>query len=421
MHFVLVGLSHKTAPLDVRERLAVPESQVPEALGRLLQNEDIQEGMLISTCNRVEACLVAKHIQRAVEGARGFFSKVGALSEEELKRYLYVREEGAAVAHLFRVAASLDSMVVGEPQISGQVKEAYTRAVAGHGTGPYLNKLVHKALQVSKKIRNETAIGRLPVSISFAACLLAEKIFGNLKSSKVILLGAGEMGELAVKHLRERQAGEIWISNRTRERAEGLASELGATLLPFEEIFRKMAEADIVIASTAAEEYLIREPDIREVMKRRRNRPVFLIDIAVPRNIDPRVNTIENVYLYDIDHLQGIVEANVREREREAKRAEGIIESEVQNFLRDLAGRQLSPTIRELSEKFDLIRRRELGKYLLRRPDLSPEHREALEGMTKSIIGKILHDPIILMKTEEPRDGAPRYSEILRKLFKLEG
>ncbi len=420
MHFVVIGLSHKTAPIEIREKLAVPQEQVSSLLTKLLEDEDIQEGMLVSTCNRVEAYLVAKHPQRAAEAARKLFSEIGKIGEGEMGRYLYVKDEEEAVAHLFRVTASLDSMIVGEPQIGGQVKEAYTEAVASRATGTYLNKLIHKALNVAKRIRTETGIGQHPVSIGYAAVLLAEKIFGDLAENRVLLLGAGEIGTLAARHLAERHVREIWISNRTTEKAEEIAQDLDAKMISYDRLFEKLSDVDIVIASTAAGEYVIREQEVREAMRRRGNKPMFFIDIAVPRNIEPSVNQIENVYLYDIDHLKGIVESNLKEREREAKKGEGIISHEVRAFLSYVRQMDLSPTILQLSKKFDLIRKLELEKYLARHPHVKNSDREALEAFSKAMVNKILHEPIILMKTEEAKDGAPKYSEILKKLFRLE-
>ena len=420
MHFVVIGLSHKTAPIEVRECLAVDAEKVPQVLSKLLQNADIQEGMLISTCNRVEAYLVAKHVERAAKFASEVLSEEGGFKGDELSKLLYVKNGGDAVAHLFRVAAGIDSMVVGESQITGQVKEAYTLAVENRTTGVYLNKLIHKTLNVSKRIRTETGIGEHPVSVSYAAVLLAERIFGDLVGKKALLLGAGEMGALAAKHLSERKVGEIRISNRTREKAAELAQSLGGVVVPFEEFADRLEEVDIVIASTAADDFVIREDAVREAIQRRKGRPMFFIDISVPRNIDPAINQIENVYLYDIDHLKGIVESNLKEREREARRAEEIIVGEVKGFLSAVGQIDLSPTIEQLSKKFDSIRKGELEKYFGQAASVTTEQREYLEACTRAIVNKILHDPIILMKTEEPQEGGPKYSEILRKLFKLE-
>ncbi len=421
MHFLIVGLSHKTAPLELREKLAIPEGSVSTFLTRLLQNEDVREAILISTCNRTEAYLVSKHTQRAAGAAKKLLAEIGKVDESELEKFLYVKEAEEAIAHLFRVTASLDSMVVGEPQISAQVKEAYTQAVESRATGPTLNKLIHKSLEVAKKIRTETEIGRLPVSVSYVAVLLAQKIFGNLKETQALLIGAGEMGTVAAKLLADRKTQKIWIANRTTERAEGLAQIVGAEAIPFEEIQTQLGEVDIVIASTASQDFVIHAEEIRGAMHRRKNRPMFLIDIAVPRNIDPEVGTLENVYLYDIDHLQGIVDSNRKERGKEAQKAEKIVEQEVPLFVNTLRQMELSPTIQQLSKKFDSIRKSELEKYLSKHPGLKSDDQEALEAMSKAIVNKILHEPIILMKTEEVRDGTPKYSEILKKLFKLEG
>ncbi len=421
MHFVVIGISHKTAPLEIREKLAASPREIPSLLKRLLQNEDIQEGMLISTCNRVEAYLVAKHVQKAALVVTGLFSEIGGMAEKGLEPCLYVKDTREAVAHLFRVTAGLDSMVVGEPQITGQVKQAYTQAVESQATGSYLNKLVHKSFNVAKKIRTETAIGRHPVSVSYAAVRLAERIFGDLREKKVLLIGAGEMGELAARHLAERKVGAIGIANRTEEKAAEVARALRGVTVPFESFAETMGQFDIVIVSTGSESYIVQETMIQEVMRQRKGAPMFFIDISVPRNIDPQINQIENVYLYDIDHLQGIVEANKKEREKETAKAEEIINEQVHLFLETLSHMNLSPTIQQLSRKFERIRRTELDKYFGRKGGLSGKDREALEAFSKAMVNKILHDPIILMKTEEMKEGTPKYSEILKKLFKLEG
>lgn len=411
MHFIIVGLSHKTAPLEAREKLAVSENQIPGLLAHLISHEDIQEAMIVSTCNRVEICLVCEHSERGEKVAREILSN---------SSLLYKKVNGEAIAHLFRVTAGLDSLVVGEPQITGQIKEAYSQAVAAQTTGPTLNKLVHKAFHVSKKIRTETGIGELPVSVSYVAVLLAEKIFGNLTGTGVLLLGAGEMGTLAARHLAERKVREIWISNRTGEKAISLANELGAKTVPFERFSEKFENVDIVISSLHTDQAVIHAAQVREAMKRRKNRPMFFIDIAVPRNIDSEVNQIQNVYLYDMDHLQEIVNSNLCEREKEAVKAEEIIGQEVAEFTRYLHQRDLSPTIEQLSKKFDRIRTAELEKYILKRSHLPEPDRQAIEACTKAIVNKILHEPILLMKTEEAKEGGMKYSEILKKLFGLE-
>jgi glutamyl-tRNA reductase len=417
MGFVVIGLSHKTAPLELREKLAAEGEKGVRLLKAVLEAQGVTEGMMLSTCNRVEAYLVAGSAADAAAGVKAALGRESSVGAAELEKSLYVKNSNDAVAHVFRVAASLDSMMVGETQISGQVKEAFARAVEADSVGPGLSKLIHRALHVSKRVRTETGIGRQPVSVSYAAVLLAEKIFGDLSGTKVVLIGAGEMGALAARHLKERRVGEIRIANRTAEKAEALARELGATHVPYGGFAGRLDEVDIVIASTSAEGYVLSEKDVREAMRRRKNRPMFFIDISVPRKIDPAVHQLENVYLYDVDHLQGLVDANRKEREKEAKRAEAIIAEETQGFLAYIQQMDLSPTIQQLSKKFESIREGEIQKHLSKLP---ASEREAVEACTKAIVNKILHDPILLMKTEEVKEGAPKYSEILKKLFRLE-
>lgn len=421
MDFVIVGLSHKTAPIEVREKLAFSQVEIPAFLSELLSFEEVEEGLLVSTCNRVEACLASQVPGTAAEKAEQLILKMKALGPI---KGVYRKNGTDAVRHFFKLTSGLDSMVLGEPQISGQVKEAYAQAIANRSTGPYLNKLVHRALNVSKRIRTDTEIGRHPVSISYAAVLLAEKIFGNFRGKKVMLLGAGEMGELAAQHLIEREARDIYIVNRTSEKAREVAQNLKADfeihLSPWEKLPEKLVEMDIVIVSTGAKDFVISENMVREAMRQRKNEPMFFIDIAVPRNVEPSVNQIENIYLYDIDHLQNIVQNNIKEREREAKKAEIIIDEEAETFLNYVREMHLSPTIQKLSQKFDQIRRLELEKYWAKLSSLSEKDRDVVEACTKAIVNKIMHDPIILMKTEEVKEGGPRYSEILKKLFRLE-
>ncbi|HSA58307.1 MAG TPA: glutamyl-tRNA reductase [bacterium] len=414
MGFVVVGLSHKTAPLEIREKLAAQGEKGALLLRSLREAGSAAEGMFLSTCNRVEAYLVSGNPDEAARLVKESLARESGVSPASLDRHVYMKGGGEAVAHVFRVASSLDSMVVGETQISGQMKDAFARAVETDSVGPLLGKLVQRALGVSKKVRTETGVGQQPVSVSYAAVLLAEKIFGDLAGTRVLLAGAGEMGALAARHLIERKVGEVRIVNRTEEKAAALALDLNAVHVPYGRFAERLDEVDIVIASTAADSYILREEDVREVMRRRKNRPMFFIDISVPRNIDPEIHHLENVYLYDIDHLQGIVDANKKEREREAKKAEAIVAEETKAFLIYVQQMDLSPTIRDLSKKFESIRSAEVEKYFPK------EGHDAIDACTKAIVNKILHDPILLMKTEEIQEGAPKYSEILKKLFRLD-
>jgi glutamyl-tRNA reductase len=423
MGLLVIGLSHKTAAIEVREGLAFSEEEQKDLLVRLF-SDPISEVFALSTCNRFEAYIVTDDASSAAARVREVLVSAKRPKETVLEKHLYIYSDHEAIRHLFRVVSGLDSMVLGENQISGQVKDAYQQAVTVGTTGPTLGKLIQKALSVSKKVRTESGIGKHPVSVSYAATLLAEKIFGDLSQTGVLLLGAGEMGELAARHLCERNVSKIVIANRTPERAAILARELKAQTVAYESFLSELENVDIVIASTAAEAYVLTEADVRECMQKRKNKPMFLIDIAVPRNIDPAVNDLENVYLYDIDHLQGIVSSNVKERERESRKAQEIIEEELDSFVAYLKSRQASPTIQQLSQKFEQIRLLEMEKYFSRMKNMTPEQKEILEACTKAIVNKILHEPIIQIKQdagqEGPKHEGSRYAEMLRKLFGLD-
>lgn len=339
MHYLVVGLSHKTAPVAIRERLAIPSSKIGESLRRLL-SQDVQEGMILSTCNRVEACLVSPSIERGVNAMHDLLWETGQMKREELEPYLYIKPDKEAIQHLFRVTSSLDSMVIGEPQIGGQVKTAYAQALEHKTTGRFLNRLVPRALHVAKKVRRETALGRYPVSVSYTAVVLASKIFDHLQEKTVLILGAGEMSELAALHFKKRGT-KILIANRTRERAVSLAEKLNGEVIGLDQVSARLVEADILLTSVQTERYLIGVEEMKRVIAERKGRSVFLIDLGVPRNIDPEVNRVENVYLYNIDDLQGIVTANQREREEEAKKADRMIEEEVVLFQQALRSAEL--------------------------------------------------------------------------------
>lgn len=421
MPYLVVGLSHKTAPLELREKLAVSGEKYSELLRRLVSSDDVKEAIVISTCNRVEIYLYAKHPGRGNQWVRSLLSELGSFSEGELEKHLYDKDDEKAVAHLFRVTAGLDSMVLGEPQIGGQVKEAYKIAVENKTTGSFLNKLIHRSLRVAKRIRSETAIGQYPVSVSYAAVILATKIFEDLSEKTVLILGAGEMGKLTCRHLQERGIRKILVLNRRLENAELLAQEFDGEARPLSHLASSLEESDIVISSLATEGIFLQSDPIREAISRRKGRSMFLIDLGVPRNIAPEANRIENVYLYDMDALQGIILANQKEREREARKAEEIIAEEVQAFQKSLREMSVAPTIEELKGKFELIRQKEMDRYFSRHHGLSPEQCEDLNACTSAILNKILHEPIVTMKAEEMEEERPHYIEILRKLFHLQG
>ena len=332
MNIITVGLSHKTAPVEIREKLSFPSQTIGEPLNRLCTSYGINEGVIISTCNRVEVFAVTKDIEKGLWQVKKFLSDYHNIPLEELDGHLYTYTAEDAVKHLFRVCAGLDSMVIGEPQILGQAKDAYGYALQHKTAGVIMNKLFHKAFSVAKRIRTETKIGSSAVSISYAAVELAKKIFGTLQGRSVMLIGAGEMAELAARHLLSNGVQEILIANRTYEKAIEVAKSFNGTPIMFREFTHYLKKVDIIVTSTAAPRFIIHPEQIEEVIKERKNRPMFFIDISVPRNIDPLINNIDNIYLYNVDDLQGVVEANLKERAKEAKEAEAIIHEELGNF-----------------------------------------------------------------------------------------
>jgi glutamyl-tRNA reductase len=332
---------------------------------------------------------------------------------------LYTKTETEAVQHLFRVTSSLDSMLVGEPQITGQVKDAFTLAQSCGTVGSVLHAALAAAFNVAKKARTETGIGRHAVSLSFAAVEMARKIFGELTGKSVLFLGAGEMGELAARHMSEQGALPLYVANRTLARAEALARELGGTPVPFERFGRLLAEVDIVIASTAAPEPIVREPEARTALAGRGTRPLFLIDLGVPRNVDPRVNDLDGVFCYDVDDLRSVVEANLRERQREAHRAEALVTREVTRFMGRLALLEVVPTIVSLREKLEAIRAAELERALARVPGASEEMRRAMEALSQGIVSKVLHGPVVHLKASSREGHGRRLTELISEIFGL--
>jgi glutamyl-tRNA reductase len=420
MNIIVVGLSHKTAPIEIREKLAFSESSLEEALDRVKKLPEVREGLIISTCNRVEIYANSSDNVKGPSQIRKFLSEYHQLPLKQLGEYLYCYTEQEAVHHLFRVASSLDSMVIGEPQILGQVKKAYQDALGYQSTGGILNKLFPRAFSVAKKVRTETGIANYAVSVSFAAVELTKKIFESLEEKRVMLIGAGEMAELAAKHLKSNGVREVFVTSRTYRRAEKMAEEFQGTPLPFDKFYEFLDKVDIVICSAAAPHYLIRPDGVEKVMKARKNQPMFFIDISVPRNIDPGINNIANVYLYDIDDLEKVVAANIKERQKEAVKAEEIVKTEARQFHCGLENLEMIPVIKSLKEKTEKIRKQELEKGLARLKDLTPEQRKALEALTSSIVNKILHDPITQLKKQKLDGDDYLHLEVARKLFNLD-
>ncbi|MDY0341852.1 MAG: glutamyl-tRNA reductase, partial [Coriobacteriia bacterium] len=363
MHLVLIGLSHKTAPVAIREKLTFPADVQPHALSTLTSAPLISEAVILSTCNRTEVYAVASDSDKGIESVVDFFATYHGLDRHELARYLYVVTAEAVVRHLFRVVASLDSMVVGEAQILGQAKTAYDHALSAGSTGKALNKLFRQSFEVGKRVRTETAIGESAVSISYAAVELAKKVFDSLDGRTVLVLGAGEMSELTLKHLVANGVSRVLVANRTFARAEEIAGRFNGTAVPYESFYDSIRDTDIVISSTAATEYVITK-QVLAPAARNRPRPLFLIDIAVPRDIDPETNDLPNVFLYDIDNLSGVVEANLEERMAEARRAETIIDEEIAAFYSWVDSMEVVPTVTAIRAKAEVIRQMELEKGL---------------------------------------------------------
>jgi glutamyl-tRNA reductase len=415
------GVSHHTAPIEVREQLALESDKVREILADLAGTGVLAEAMILATCNRVEVYGLA---EVPGDARRAVFNRLGGqrgFGPEAIEPMLYTKTEDEAVLHVFRVAASLDSMILGEPQILGQVKEAFAVAQSAGTVGPVLHALMSQAFGVAKKVRTETEVGRLAVSVPFAAVELARKIFGSLEQKAVLLLGAGEMSELAARHLIDHGASPVYVVNRTWSRAQELARAFAGIAVRFEDFGSTMALVDIVIASTAAPEPLVRASAVREVLHARRERPLFFIDIGVPRNVEPRVNELGNAFCYDIDDLRSVVEANLRERQREAQRALGIVEREVERFGARLAELEVVPTIVSLREKLEAIRRAELDKALGRLPAADEETRRVMEALSQSIVNKVLHAPTVKLRDSSRAGHGARFIELVSEIFGLKG
>ncbi|MBW1720862.1 MAG: glutamyl-tRNA reductase [Deltaproteobacteria bacterium] len=418
--FLDIGINHETAPVEVRECLAREETTSFRVLESFRNLPCVSEGLFVSTCNRVEMFCITPRPDEARRQMISLMARLGGIPEGEFTGMLYIHEDMEAVRHIFRVASSLDSMVLGEPQILGQIKEAYFQATREKTSGVILNRLMHRAFHVAKRVRTETGISDAAVSISYAAVELAKKIFHELQDKAILLIGAGEMGELAARHLMRQGCSSIRVANRTFERAVGLAKAFGGEAVSFEEIGPQILEVDIVITSTASRGYVIEHDLVKGSLRKRRNRPLFFIDIAVPRDVDPKVNTLENVYVYDIDDLRSVTELNMEQRRQEAVKAERIVREEVLKFEKWLKTLAVVPTIISLKEKAERIRRNELKKSLGSLEGLSPEQRSAIETLTVSIMEKIINDPILVLKRKAERPSRDLYLDMARTLFNLD-
>jgi glutamyl-tRNA reductase len=411
---VVVGLNHRSAPVEVRERLAFGNGQLESALRRLIEVEGVAEGAILSTCNRVEVVACGTDAETIGAELPRFLAREHAVPEPLLAAHLYRHAGREAIRHLFRVASSLDSMVVGEPQILGQMKDQYAAAAAVGASGQVLHRCFHKSFSVAKRIRSETGIAERAVSIGSAAVELARGIFDRLEDTSALLLGAGTMGELTARQLLGQGVGSVMVANRTFDRAIDVARELGGMPVPWERLARYLPLADLVIAAVSAEDFLLRPAAVEEAMRERRHRPMFLIDLAVPRAIDPEVNGLADVYLFDIDDLEGVVAENRGARAREAEKAELIVEAEVDAFWRWFTRPDVVPTIVALRERFETIREREIARTLPALGSIDPRQREVVDRLTRTIVNKLLHAPLSVLRREAFDIDAAR------RLFRLD-
>lgn len=420
MSLLLIGVNHRTASVEVRERLSISDKELAD-FGRALHETPGVDGVaVLSTCNRVEATVSSTN-EDVIEALVEKLVRRSAVSREELEAHLYVLRSEDVVRHLIRVAAGLDSMIVGEPQITGQVRHAYLTAQEASIVDPLLHKVFDHALHVAKRIRTETGIGEHAVSVPFAAVELARKIFGELNGLQVLLIGAGEMGELTAQHLQGFGLKKVFVANRAHDRAVDLAKRFGGEALHFDALETVLASTDIVIASTAAPHYVLTRERVEPVLAGRKRRDLFLIDLSVPRNIDPEIAGVDGAYLYNIDALQQVVESNRERRMAKAEAAEQIVDREVAVFARRLASEDAIPTIVELQSRLDEIRRTELERCLRRLGPITADQQQAIEALSTSMINKILHYPILRLKESaaEEQHAHQTVRETIRKIFGL--
>ncbi len=405
MTLALIGVNHKTAPIELRERIAISREDLPDVTRALAAVPGVSECMIVSTCNRVE---IITAIESPSIDLTGFLQNHFALDAALLKAHLYEHRDQAAVRHLFRVAASLDSMVVGEPQILGQVKEAFAVARTAGTVGGQLEHLLQSAFAAAKKVRSETEIGSNSVSIASVAVELARKIFGSLAGRTVFLVGAGKMSELAARHLVQQGAGAILVTNRTFERAQRMADQFSGRVIPFNQLYEAASEADIVITSTGAPHPIFRREHGQAFLHRRRNRPMFFIDIAVPRDVDPAMNKLEGIFVYDIDDLQSVAASHMEARSREATDAEALITGEVERFRQRQRTVNVAPAIVALQRQAEELRQIELRRIQARLGSLTPEQAAAVEALTRGLVNKFLHPPMQALKQAARENDAVR-------------
>jgi glutamyl-tRNA reductase len=420
MHLFLLGVSHRATPIEVRERLDFAARGLDAALAALSARAGAAEAVVLSTCNRAELYVACEEVAAARNDLLAFLADYHGLDAAAVGPHLYERVDAAAAHHLFRVAGGLDSLVVGEPQILGQVKGAFAAATEGRTVGPVLNKVFPWSFTVGKRVRTETALSEGAVSISFAATSLARKIFGDLKGRTVLVVGAGEMGKLTAQHLQTQGVGRMLITSRTLAHANALAASIGGTPVPWPDLLATLGHADIVITATGSALPILTKAHVEHVMHARRNRPLFLIDIALPRDVDPAVGDLDSVFLYNIDDLQAVVEENLSRRAAEVSRAEAIVADEVKKFEAWLSARGAIPTLVALRQRFETIRRNELDRLQPKLAGLPPEARTRVDEITRLMIEKLLITPTEQLKSTPDPERVRTYADALTRLFALD-
>ncbi|XOB65848.1 glutamyl-tRNA reductase [Deferribacteres bacterium DY0037] len=419
MQLAVLGLNHNSAPVEVREKLAVEGDELAQIYKEVMENDRIYEAMIISTCNRVEYYIVTDDFLCNIESVVDILSDHCGMDRSELRKYTYIHCGEDSVHHIFRVASGLDSLVMGEPQIFGQVKDAFEASREFGGANTFIRKLEEFTIKTTKKVRTNTGIGENPVSVSYAAVELAAKIFGNLNSHNALIIGAGEMCELAAKHLMTSEIGGITVTNRTMSKAEKLACEVGGDTLPFESYRESLEKYDIVISSTGATELLVTKKDAEKAMAGRKKRPMFFIDIAVPRDIDPDINEVENVYVYDIDDLKAVVDANKKQREKEAVKAEEYITHGMEGFYGWLESMKIVPVIKSFRQSFEDIKEAEIKRFCDKNKPSEEEVRK-MQYLVSAYMNKVLHTPLKNLKNRASEGGKYSLDEAMKILFELE-
>lgn len=419
MQLAVVGLNHNTAPVEIRESMAVPEDKLQSVYESIFHNDRIYEAMILSTCNRVEYYIVTDDFLCNVESVLKIVSEESGIDHLKLREYTYIHCGENAITHMFKVASGLDSLVLGEPQIFGQVKDAFVSAKKYGQTDTYLKKIEEATIKISKRVRTHTGISENPVSVSYAAVELAKKIFGNFKRSNALIIGAGEMCELAAKHLSTTDIKTIYVTNRTFEKAETIATNINGKAIPFDQFTEVLPEVDIIISSTGATTYVVTADQVKKVMSGRKHNPMFFIDIAVPRDIDPKVDEIENIYVYDIDDLKAVVEANKKSRQKEADKALEMVDAATIDFLEWMESLKTVPVIKAIRESFEQLKDIELERFA-NKMNIDPKDQAMMNRLLTGYMNKVLHVPLTNLKNVGSDKSKHTLPDAVKLLFDLE-